>query len=498
MQQRRKLLTSTSTAAAIWEPDPYNQPQRLAYNSTAFVLGYGGAAGGGKTDLAIGAALTRHRRSIIFRREFPQLRDIIERVVELVGTDEGLNRNSGTFRNLPGGRSIEFGGMPNEKDRMKYRGRPHDLLVFDETTEFLRSQVEFVMTWARTTLPGQRVQVIMPFNPPMTPEGEWVLDYFAAWLDPDHPDPAAPGELRWYVTLDDEDLQVDGPDPVEIDGRTLRPASRTFIPARVEDNRFLMRTDYVATLDALPPSLREAMKFGIFRRNVQDHPLQVIPRAWVVAAQERWAAHGEHPPEGVPLSQTGADVSRGGNDRTAICNRHGPWFSRVITYQGEATSTGQQTAALIMKHNDGTAPIAVDAIGVGTSTFDHLSEAHPHVIALGSAERSGTTDAWGKHSYATDRSGKYRLVNKRAEWWWRLMEALDPDHGTDLMLPPGTDVLRQLTSPRYRITAGGIALETKEQIRARLGESPDVAEAIVYAHADESTRAPAPRVRSLA
>ena len=34
----------------IWMPDPRNKPQCAAYESDADVIGYGGAAGGGKTD----------------------------------------------------------------------------------------------------------------------------------------------------------------------------------------------------------------------------------------------------------------------------------------------------------------------------------------------------------------------------------------------------------------------------------------------------------------
>jgi hypothetical protein len=74
---------------ALWLPNP--GPQTEAYHSEADLLLYGGAAGGGKTDLLIGLALTRHRRSVIFRRAFGDLRGVEERLVELLGTREGYN-----------------------------------------------------------------------------------------------------------------------------------------------------------------------------------------------------------------------------------------------------------------------------------------------------------------------------------------------------------------------------------------------------------------------
>ena len=47
---------------APWLPDPCNAPQVQAYTSPADLLLYGGAAGGGKSDLLLGLALTAHER----------------------------------------------------------------------------------------------------------------------------------------------------------------------------------------------------------------------------------------------------------------------------------------------------------------------------------------------------------------------------------------------------------------------------------------------------
>lgn len=126
----------------------------------------------------------------------------------------------------------------------------------------------------------------------------------------------------------------------------------------------------------------------------------------------------------------------------------------------------------------------MDAIGVGTSTYDHLKENHKHVIPLNGQEKSGSSGWGGKHEYAFDRSGKYKLANKRTEWHWRFMEALDPVNGDDLMLPPGADLRKQVCAPRFKLTPGGVRIELKEEIKKRLGESPDVFEAILYAHAE--------------
>ena len=107
----------------IWMPQA--GPQLQALNTDADVLFYGGAAGGGKTDLLIGAALTRHRASMIFRREGTQHTAILDRMTELLGSRDGYNSQTGVWR-LDGNHRIEFGACPHLGDEQRYQGRPHD------------------------------------------------------------------------------------------------------------------------------------------------------------------------------------------------------------------------------------------------------------------------------------------------------------------------------------------------------------------------------------
>jgi hypothetical protein len=72
---------------------------------------------------------------------------------------------------------------------------------FDELPNFLEQQYRYLIGWNRTTKPGQRSRVVATGNPPQGPEGEWVIKYWAPWLDPTHQNPAAPGELRWFATI---------------------------------------------------------------------------------------------------------------------------------------------------------------------------------------------------------------------------------------------------------------------------------------------------------
>jgi len=48
-------------------------------------------------------------------------------------------------------------------------------------------------------------------------------------------------------------------------------------------------------------------------------------------------------------------------------------------------------------------------------------------------------------------------------------------------LPPDKELLADLCAPRYRVTAAGIQIEAKEEIKERIGRSPDVGEAVMLA-----------------
>ena len=193
-------LIEADIAEYTWRPLP--GPQTMAYESTADVIGFGGAAGGGKTDLAIGMALNQHHRAQMFRREGPQLVGIIDRLAEIVGSRDNINGKPTVYWDDGRDLKVEFNSVPNLGDETKYQGRPKDLLVVDEAANFLEMQVRFLKGWVRTTRPGQRTRTLLTFNPPTTAEGRWVIDFFAPWLDKKHAlYPTEPGKLR-YVYVD--------------------------------------------------------------------------------------------------------------------------------------------------------------------------------------------------------------------------------------------------------------------------------------------------------
>lgn len=450
-----------------WSPLP--GPQTLAFNSQADELFFGGAAGGGKSFLLLGLSLTAHLKTLFLRRESVQLTAIIESVKTLVGA-RGAWRSSGHGGTMRiDGRVIEFVGCEHEDDKSKFQGRDHSLKAFDELPHFTRSQYRFIIGWNRTDVPGERCRVVAAGNPPTTPEGRWVVEEWAPWLDETFSDPAVPGELRWYTYLDGELTWFRSGESIQHKGETITPRSRTFIPARVQDNPIYMQTGYMATLQAMPEPLRSQMLYGDFTAGAEDNAWQVIPTAWVRLAQDRWRASGGKPPEGQLLSCLGVDVAHGGADATVVSARCGAWFAPLKKYRGEITDSGVKAAYLVMQEHSGLARVLVDAIGYGAACHEALREKIAHLSVAVNVARS---------SEMRDRSGKYRLTNVRAALYWKLREALDPETGDNLALPPDPELLADLTAPRFEVRASGIVVEAKEKLKARIGRSPDCGDAV--------------------
>jgi hypothetical protein len=442
----------------------------MAYESKADEIFYGGAAGGGKTDLLIGLALTAHQRTIIFRREYPQLKAIVDRCAEIIGDAGRFNVQSNTWR-MRDGRLLELGAAQHEKDVRKYQGRPHDLKCFDELPNFTEFQYLFLSGWLRTTKPAQRTRIVAAGNPPTTVEGEWVIRRWGAWLDRQHANPAKPGELRWYARVDGEEQAVENGDPFWWKSERITPKSRTFIPARLADNPYLVANNYGATLQSLPEPLRSQLLYGDFAIGMDDDPWQVIPTVWIRAAMAR---HANREQPTIP-PHIGVDVARGGTDKTVIALRYGNYYAPLRRYPGTSTPDGAAVGRLVLKCLAPDASINVDVIGVGASVYDWLAEKVDPAVATVHAVNNSAA------STETDRSRQLQFMNLRAEGYWRMREALDPDYGQNLALPDDSELLADLCAPRWEYTPRGVRIEEKDAIIKRIGRSPDAGDAAVLA-----------------
>lgn len=471
----RYLLDGLTQNDQLWKPHHENVPQIMGYTSEADILYFGGAAGGGKSDLLLGLALTAHTKSIIFRREFLQLRELVDRSQEILElTKARYNQTFTRWTGIPGRRTLEFGAVQHEKFREKYKGRPHDLKAFDEICDFPENVFRFLIAWNRSTNPGQRCRVVCAGNPPTHVDGEWVIRYWAPWLSENHPNPAKSGEIRWFAGIDGKDVEVKSGGAFLHKGELIKPLSRSFILAKLGDNPYLRDTNYRAVLQALPEPLRSQLLDANFHIRSPDNLQQVIPTEWVKAAQARWRER-DRPPG--PIDVIGVDPSRGGADTMELAPRiGGNYYLPLVSCPGEAVPDGPAAAGLVVSTlgEDDEAEIHIDIIGIGSSAFDILAADDYNVVAVNFAE--GTDE--------TDLSGKLKLRNVRAAAYWKFREALDPESGRDIALPPDDEMVADLVAPCWAMTSRGITVEPKKDIRKRLHRSPGKGDAVVMADYD--------------
>ncbi len=469
LHEQRELLNLLSQT--VWIPQP--GPQTQAYLSHADHLFYGGAAGGGKTDLLLGTAYNQHSRAVIFRREYAQLEALIERSKEIFeGKGEYRDNPHHIWRFHERGNTLEFGAVQRPGDEQKWQGRPHDFKGFDEITHFLETQFRYLCGWVRTTKRGQRTRVAAAGNPPSSLDGQWVKRYWSPWLVPGHSPGAQPGELLWYTTLKGEDFWVEHGHRdmrLEMEGEFLIPLSRTFIPAKLDDNKFI-NPEYRAQLQAMPEPLRSQLLYGDMQVEAELDPWQLIPEALL---EPRCLVDLSYSGS-QRIEQVGVDCARGGRDETVIFLRSGSLLLPPISWPGKATENGPKTAGLIyeeLKKRGATdAAVVVDIIGVGAAVYDALKGLLPRVYGFNAAEASKFLD----------RTKKLKMVNNRAEMHWNFREWLD-DPTDPLYLPRHPKLKADLLSPRWELTPRGVKVEDKDSIKERLGRSPDYGDAAMMA-----------------
>lgn len=453
--------------SALWLPTP--GPQSDAYHSKADLLLFGGSAGGGKSSTLMGTALTSHTNSVIFRRAYVDIRGLEEELVKITGSRTGYNGSDKIYRG--DGRVVEFGALEKPGAEFSWQGRPHDFIGFDEGAQLSAAKVQFVLGWMRTTKPGQRCRAIIASNPPMGGDGDWLIRWFAPWLDPLFPNPARPGELRWCVQMGDETVWVDGPGEHIVQGQKRPALSRTFIPSKLSDNPYLRDTGYRERLENLPEPLRSQLINGDFLAGRDDHEWQIIPTAWIRAANDRW---NKAPAKKRAMIALAADVALGGKDDIAIAALHeDAWFAPCVTAKGAHYTDPADIGDLMLKHRRDGADLSVDGTGGWGSGVKSRLKSHHQIDCAAIVFSAG--------SVAKAREGKLGFANLRAEMFWRFREALDPEEGDDIMLPPDPRLLAELTAVRYRIRGTDILVESKDDIRKRLGTSTDEADAFIMA-----------------
>lgn len=167
----------------------------------------------------------------------------------------------------------------------------------------------------------------------------------------------------------------------------------------------------------------------------------------------------------------GVDVARGGGDLTRLVDRQGRCAGRIdiMLNTADLMQVAHKVMTTLRDHPD-IRKAFIDVTGVGAGVYD--------ICRANGFERR--IDAINFGSQAQE-PGKY--ANRRAEMWARTKDWLLDAGGASL---PDNDIVhRNLVAPSFKYDANSrLLLEKKEDIKKRLGSSPDWGDALALTFAD--------------
>lgn len=219
----------------------------------------------------------------------------------------------------------------------------------------------------------------------------------------------------------------------------------------------------------------------------------LIPPKWIELAQERWldyhlSSHSD--------AIIGLDVAGMGRDCTVKCFRYGNYVERFDKHNSGGKADHMKVAGSIISEltrHTGYA-VSVDTIGEGAGTYARLVEVceesngrldEEAIVSCKYSEgaKNGSDDL-------TDATGQYTFANMRAYLFWAVRDWLDPDKGSEAMLPPGGTLFEEATEIKWSFLSNGrIIIEPKEDIKERLGHSTDEFDALANTFHPKAVRA---------
>ena len=244
-----------------------------------------------------------------------------------------------------------------------------------------------------------------------------------------------------------------------------------YLPATVADNPFVS-DEYRESLKNLPD--REYQTFVLGKWGLMDDPAQLISLQWVLNARNTEPVPGPR--------KMGVDVARYGDDATVFAFLSTPnCLSHLEVYQGLSLD---QTADHVMRYSGNRHTdrwwcdpeyVNVDGVGMGAGVVDICRSRGAYVQDL---------VAGAKAVEREDTSGDVivlKFKNLRSQMWWEFREKLRLGK---FVLPQELDprLISDLTVPRYTIEKDKmIVVESKDDIKKRLGRSTDYGDAVVQA-----------------
>lgn len=241
---------------------------------------FGGAAGGGKSDWLLMAALqyvdVPGYAALLLRKTYADLNKpgaLIPRAKQWLAGKATYNESRHEF-SFPSGATISFGFLRNDNDLEQYQSAEFQFIGFDELTHFSERQYTYMFSRLRKTDDGPLSMVPLRVRSATNPGGrghKWVKERFIA---------------------DERNQKIKHPD-------------RFFLRSTLDDNPSINKKMYLLSLEQLDEATRAQLLLGDW--NAREPGNWMIPdNRWIDAAEalgREWAdAYAIPLPEGGSLN----------------------------------------------------------------------------------------------------------------------------------------------------------------------------------------------------
>ena len=238
------------------------------------------------------------------------------------------------------------------------------------------------------------------------------------------------------------------------------PANKAFVPALIPDNPHVSKY-YAESLAQINENQKQRLLFGNW--DYDDDPAALLTYSDMVECSKVKKIPG--------IMYTGADIARHGDDNTSIADICGNFLSGISTYKKYDTAEiANITIKHIQKNKVSPENLGIDTVGLGAGVYDNMKEKGFEAIEIISGNKPTKSD------------GSYEFKNLRSQMWWQFRT--DCKEGIISINLDDPELLADLTAPRYKIVNDRvIQVESKDDIKKRLGRSPDKGDSVVYANA---------------
>lgn len=203
---------------------------------------------------------------------------------------------------------------------------------------------------------------------------------------------------------------------------------------------------------------------GEFAQSEEDC---IIPLKYIEMAVARFDINAA---KKMKVEQIGFDPARFGEDKSCMAFRSKLWITGIWAWPKTDTMASTGRVMKATANNKATVKIVVDVIGIGAGIYDRLKELGRKVVSFNAGSKTNKSDM----------SKQLEFVNKRAASWWMMKDLLMTE---EVALPDDETLIGDLAAPKWKPTSSGkIQVESKEEIKKRLGRSTDYADAVIMAY----------------